>query len=116
MTEALLKAADYISPMTLSFPSTRCVSFSEQPRKNLKPREDFYRIRRQSADAIMYGGMENYMHMRDEFDEGYGYEIEERSHEAFGLEPQSIEVVSDLEATFVVKERGMVRWAALGWF
>ena len=34
---------------------------------------------------------------------------EEQKHEAFGLEPQSIEVGSDVHGDFVVVEGGLVR-------
>ena len=112
MSEALHKAADYTEPMHLRFPSIRCVKFSEEQRR--KPKQhyrDVYDAVQMHGDEVKYGGSRSY---HDELDLGdYGYEIEEQKYEAFGLEPQSIEVGSDVHGDFVVVERGLLR-SALG--
>lgn len=108
MSEALQKAADYTAPMHLRFPSIRCVKFTEEQRR--KPREhyrDVYDAVRMQRDELMYSRAPSYQYELDEGD--YGYEIEEQKHEAFGLEPQSIEVGSDVHGDFVVVERGLLR-------
>ena len=111
MSEALQKAADYTAPMHLRFPSIRCVKFSEEQRQ--KPREHWNRnidrIMKSRDASIMYGGSPSYYAQHDEGENYFGYEIEEQKHEAFGLEPQSIEVGSDVHGDFVVVERGFVR-------
>ena len=115
MSEALQKAADYTAPIQLRFPSIRCVKFSEEQRR--KPREHWNRnidfIMKSSDEEIMYGGSPSYYAQHDEGENYFGYEIEEQKNEAFGLEPQSIEVGSDVHGDFVVIERGLVR-AVLG--
>ena len=118
MSEALRKAADYTSPMSLRFPAVRCVKFSEGQRR--RPHEHTFRMDRDLAynrklqrdSGVMFQRSADY----DELEEGeYGYEIEEHRNEAFGLEPKGIEVVSDVSGEFVVVERGMVR-AVVGFF
>ena len=121
MSEALLKATDYTKPMNLHFPLTRCLSFQEHYRSQRtehylygvhdKAREG---LRRQSDTAIMYDEEDEIMLEQDRRrlprgSQEYGYEIEDSQTEVFGLEPQSIEVASQVYGDFVVVERGLVR-------
>ncbi len=114
MSEALQKAADYTAPMYLRFPAIRCVKFGEKQRQKARQRRrcsDYDDIDRLAEQHIVHGRAINYHYELDESD--LGYEIEAQKHEAFGLEPQSIEVMSDVQADFVVVERGLLR-AVLG--
>ncbi|TVY60757.1 Ankyrin-3 [Lachnellula suecica] len=102
--EALLKIHNYIAPMQLRYPLIRCLSFREQPNYRNFERNvpDFDRIARQGDSATMYA-------MHDELDGGYGYEIEQKETAAFGLEPQSIELASEMYGDWVVIEQGLLR-------
>lgn len=120
MGEALRKASDYVAPMNLRFPSVRCVSLTEDQkrRRQLEHRwNDFDDRVRYSRSPLRYqmSGDIMYDDGHDELDYSsgqYGYDIEDGAYEAFGLEPQSIEIGSDISGDFVVVERGWVRMIA----
>ena len=106
MADALTKISDFIAPMRFRFPSVECLNFRE---KQVSRSFETY-----ARDGIMKQGVSAIFH--DEGDNGWelradrlGYEIEEGKREAFGLEPQSLEVASGVDGEWVVVERGWVR-------
>lgn len=118
MDEALTKASDYMAPMNLRFPSVRCVSLQEENKRHRRHEhlwDDFLHdgIRKQGNAARMSKLMQDpdvYGYDELDYSSGrYGYEIEDAEYEAFGLEPQSIEIGSDIKGEFVVVERSWVR-------
>jgi hypothetical protein len=111
MSEALTKISDYIAPMQLQFPVVRCLSFREEKKykSHEHVRSDFDSVLRRQADDVL---MSFEMGEHDELDGGgygYGYEIEQQKAEAFGLEPQSIEIASQVEGDWVIVEQGLIR-------
>lgn len=119
MADGLTKISDFIAPMNMRFPAIYCLNFQEQYARRAY---EFYEqqptwqgIRKQDEEAIMYAHDEVDGFVDDLEAQRYGYEIEERKMEAFGLEPQSMEISSQVEGEWVVTERGLTRalWGLL---
>jgi hypothetical protein len=108
MVEMLNKIADFTAPMGLKFPIARCLRFQED--KRYMP----YDHRLDSFDSALRS--QSSLHVQyDEIDDGYdyGYEIENQKAEAFGMEPQSIAIMSTVEGDWRIIEQGLVRsWLA----